>query len=673
MNPPPPPPGFEAMHQAFQNLKPVSAVEEKKKVEYGEIQVSPVKNGPNAAIKVRWRLSREIGKQRALEIGLFRKACYYNDRPIISRKFEPHRKEGVMNFRAPRTPGEYQFRLVDCTEELECFIRSNDFSVTIQAKDIPESIRFILRRVEDPSSSSSGFLQFARLVDQIETLQLDDSPKERFQVVERINTLTNCLITCCQLVVPPTTTTTQVELHDTKYDKDAHSALHTLLLSFERNDVVLKAIPESIRGLIEMFQVKLYCPVAELYFTPIQGSTLRMRSMYWRETFHFDLWQCKPTQLPLPALKHLSEALQHRALAWIPNEQEFLAPRIRLRQKLMQLVGQLRTGADLQVFGSSQNNFGSLNSDMDMCLMCLDPDTDSLEQLKALVELLQDQYSNIDTDRLTARVPIVMFHDEETGLECDICVNNTLALRNTALLRAYSMCDPRIRPLAFLIKKWTKERRINTPSEGTLSSYGYLLLLIAYLQQIEPPILPVLQSLHPHWNGSAELVPRIARNDQMQLPTVPCAGKLQDNSKFETYFYDPVNNPRLIQQLVAFGARNNASLADLLLGFWHYYATQVDFSTHVVTIRQAPMVLLSEKMKQCPEWRKSRRISIEDPFEVSYDVAHVLKESCFKYIRKEFARAYSLAEQAIRQHESFELVLDQIYTPVHDDVPFIKT
>lgn len=214
---------------------------------------------------------------------------------------------------------------------------------------------------------------------------------------------------------------------------------------------------------------------------------------------------------------------------------------------------------------------------------------------------------------------------------------------------------------------------MNTPSEGTLSSYGYLLLLIGYLQQLEPPVLPVLQSLHPKWNGSPEFVPRSARKELMQLPSVPCAGKLQSETKFETYFYDPVNNLHLIQKLHAFGAQNNASLADLLLGFWHHYATQVDFSKYVVTIRQAQMLQLSEKVKQCPEWRKSRRISVEDPFEVSYDVAHVLKESCFKYIRKEFARAYSLAEHAIRKNERFDLVLDQIYTPVNDDdVPFIK-
>ena len=37
--------------------------------------------------------------------------------------------------------------------------------------------------------------------------------------------------------------------------------------------------------------------------------------------------------------------------------------------------------------------------------------------------------------RPTARLPIVMFKDGESGLQCDISVMNPLALRNTRLLK----------------------------------------------------------------------------------------------------------------------------------------------------------------------------------------------------------------------------------------------
>ena len=41
-------------------------------------------------------------------------------------------------------------------------------------------------------------------------------------------------------------------------------------------------------------------------------------------------------------------------------------------------------------------------------------------------------------------------------------------------------------------------------------------------------------------------------------------------------------------------------------------------------------------------WRLHPRISIEDPFEVSYDVGHVLRDSTFRQVRAEAARAYAL-------------------------------
>lgn len=55
-------------------------------------------------------------------------------------------------------------------------------------------------------------------------------------------------------------------------------------------------------------------------------------------------------------------------------------------------------------------------------------------------------------------------------------------MANTKLLRTYGSIDPRVRNLVFLIKHWAKNRHLNSPSDGTLSSYGFILLLIHFLQ-----------------------------------------------------------------------------------------------------------------------------------------------------------------------------------------------
>lgn len=51
--------------------------------------------------------------------------------------------------------------------------------------------------------------------------------------------------------------------------------------------------------------------------------------------------------------------------------------------------------------------------------------------------------------------------DPELGLACDMNVNNTLALENTRMIKTYVQVDPRVRPLAMIIKHWTKRRILN--------------------------------------------------------------------------------------------------------------------------------------------------------------------------------------------------------------------
>lgn len=60
-----------------------------------------------------------------------------------------------------------------------------------------------------------------------------------------------------------------------------------------------------------------------------------------------------------------------------------------------------------------------------------------------------------------AKVPIVKIWDPELKLACDMNVNNTLALENTRMIRTYVEIDERVRPLAMIVKYWTKRRVLN--------------------------------------------------------------------------------------------------------------------------------------------------------------------------------------------------------------------
>jgi DNA polymerase sigma len=70
-----------------------------------------------------------------------------------------------------------------------------------------------------------------------------------------------------------------------------------------------------------------------------------------------------------------------------------------------------------------------------------------------------------------AKVPIVKMWDPEYKLACDINVNNIHALENTRMIRTYVLIDERVRPLAMIIKYWTKRRILNDAGQSCESPF----------------------------------------------------------------------------------------------------------------------------------------------------------------------------------------------------------
>ena len=248
-----------------------------------------------------------------------------------------------------------------------------------------------------------------------------------------------------------------------------------------------------------------------------------------------------------------------------------------------------------------------------------------------------------------------MFDDPQSGLDCDICLNNLLAVHNTQLLRTYGRADPRVRPLAYLIKRWAKRRRLNNAAESTLSSYGYLLMMIHYLQSLKPPILPVLSLLPSNWDGTDEGHCEEGSADVPQVH-VPSA----DGRPCNVWFYQPSDDKHGEALLRAYGARNKMNLAQLFVGFFHHFACKFDYQRQVVCVRKKPPIILSKEDKiQQDSWRRHRRLSIEDPFERYYDVAHPVREHKHRLIRAEMARVFALcADASVRSTSPDELLAD---------------
>lgn len=156
------------------------------------------------------------------------------------------------------------------------------------------------------------------------------------------------------------------------------------------------------------------------------------------------------------------------------------------------------------------------------------------------------------------------FPKSGVGIQCDINFSAHLAMHNTHLLRCYSSCDPRVRPMVLFVKHWAKVRGINSPYRGTLSSYGYVLMVLHYLiNVVKPFVCPNLQQLAPP-------LPPDLTPEQLEDAAF-CKGK-------NVHFW---RDDQEIQRLAAMGMinQNRDSIGHLLRGFFEYYAQNGSLST----------------------------------------------------------------------------------------------
>jgi DNA polymerase sigma len=151
--------------------------------------------------------------------------------------------------------------------------------------------------------------------------------------------------------------------------------------------------------------------------------------------------------------------------------------RKKLVEKLEKILNDTWPGHSIKVnvFGSTGNRLGTTDSDVDICITT---DLKELEHVCSLAELLANHGMERVVCVSSAKVPIVKIWDPELRLACDMNVNNPIALENTEMIRTYVGIDPRVRPLAMIIKYWTKRRILNEPGMSDQITCGPLWLTL---------------------------------------------------------------------------------------------------------------------------------------------------------------------------------------------------
>ncbi|KAK6611786.1 pap 25a associated domain family [Botrytis cinerea] len=280
--------------------------------------------------------------------------------------------------------------------------------------------------------------------------------------------------------------------------------------------------------------------------------------------------------------------------------------RRRLVSKLEDMFNKEWPGHDIRVyvFGSSGNLLCTDASDVDICITT---DWKVMEGVCMIAELLAKNGMQKVICVSTAKVPIVKIFDPELKLLCDMNVNNTQALENTRMIKTYIEIDPRVRPLAMIIKHWTKSRAINDAVGGTLSSYTWICMIINFLQSREPPVLPSLHQ-RPH----------------LKLPT---------KEGGESSFADDIDALR------GFGQKNKSTLGELLFQFFRFYGHEFDYDKQVVSVRMGRQISKEEK-----KWAiaTNNMLCVEEPFNTERNLGNTADDFSFRGLHLEMRRAFEL-------------------------------
>jgi len=293
-----------------------------------------------------------------------------------------------------------------------------------------------------------------------------------------------------------------------------------------------------------------------------------------------------------------------------------------LMKKLEFVLGSRFKGCRLEVYGSCLSDLAiGKASDVDVSLYIpkLQQVKENFEEgelspskyageVKKFIFLVQKRLCDFGNDFsqlvavTRARVPVIKGcylnaqnpYTKDNSLAFDICFFNDIAIRNSTLLKEYTLVDPRAKDLMLIVKKWAKDHKISSAADDRLSSYAWVILVIFYLQQLG--MLPNLQctGLMKRANYGMDF------NDKLN-----CINAL--NTAFVPWYQ--VQETKTWHSVKSL---KNTPISVLLHGFFNYLLNDFPFGFYAVSIRHT-------NFRKVPKTAFDKCslsfFCIEDPFE----------------------------------------------------------
>jgi len=299
---------------------------------------------------------------------------------------------------------------------------------------------------------------------------------------------------------------------------------------------------------------------------------------------------------------------------------------VELRQLICDLLKnaleEVYPDCDVLLFGSSANGLGEQGSDIDMTLIVkgLEISEELFTDIRELVQRFVPGCKNVSIVHSQKTCSVVKFVHTDSQLSVDLSVNNHLALRNTALINSYMTCDTRVASIMFTVRKLAKCFGLSGGrSSCEVNPYALTLMVIHYLQNMQPPVLPCLQKCH--------------ETAEYQVSQWNCAYCSNCSDEFRS--------------------SNKMSVAALLSGFFHFYSVY-DYKSNGICIHRSSVTtrdaICDEVNKfqlgdASNEFRFSSPLIVQDPFKLTHNLTHNVSEDGLVKLTNEFKRFAPLCEE----------------------------
>uniref|UniRef100_A0A7S3J5U9 Poly(A) RNA polymerase mitochondrial-like central palm domain-containing protein n=1 Tax=Euplotes harpa TaxID=151035 RepID=A0A7S3J5U9_9SPIT len=177
---------------------------------------------------------------------------------------------------------------------------------------------------------------------------------------------------------------------------------------------------------------------------------------------------------------------------------------------------------------------------------------------KALIDIrnvLRVMAKNKDIESIfNSRVPLLKFKHAKTMIDIDICLNNSIGIPNSRMTRLFSEFDQRAHIMIKYLRTLLKQSGLLNGEQGCLSSYCIILMVIAFLQQQEEPVLPNL-----HQGAMADTDKTFYAVSSNKFGRMDCK-----EIKFAL-------NEDLKQVGESFASKNTKTVAQLVIEFLRFY------------------------------------------------------------------------------------------------------